>query len=318
MTRSSLRLLIVAATFLLPGRGYALPPADGADPADGFGDCVGSTPCGEPFGKLFDIPPPATPPVRWSLTFYQDPKTKAPTTYKLRAEYDGAAPPAARRAVTKEKEGRWAVGKATKSDPNAAVYELTGAVPFLKLSDDVIHPLNPDRSPAVGTAGWSYTLYLKAAAEKVVVPSANWLRKSESYTLSPLASGPTVYGIFEGRSPAQGIARQLKIATEADRNKIKWRVTLYQNAGTKAPTTYKVENSFLRQGRREGTWTVLKDAAGGPTVFHLSATETEADLYLLKGDDNVLFFLDKDRRPLAGNTDFSYTLNRREPPKPGR
>lgn len=31
----------------------------------------------------------------------------------------------------------------------------------------------------------------------------------------------------------------------------------------------------------------------------------------MKGDDNVLFFLDKDRNLLVGNSDFSYTLNRK-------
>ncbi len=35
-------------------------------------------------------------------------------------------------------------------------------------------------------------------------------------------------------------------------------------------------------------------------------------LYLLKGDDNILFFVDPNGRLLVGNEDFSYTLNRRK------
>lgn len=231
----------------------------------------------------------------------------------MRAEYDTAKPPAARKPATKDKEGRWSVAKGTKSDPKAVVYELAEAVNFLKVGDDVLHAMNPDRTLAVGNGGWSYTLNRSTAAEKAVPPSAEAGRPSESYTLSPLASGEDVFGVFEGRTPAMGIARELKIDTP-DRTKVKWRVTLYQDPKTKAPTTYKVENSFLRSDRREGTWSVVSRER--PEVYQLSKTKTEADLFLLKGDDNVLFFLNQDRKPLVGHVDFSYTLNRRDTTKP--
>jgi len=300
--------LLVPATIvlLLPAIGHAQKEVK----PDVFGEFVGSTPCGEPFGKLFDIPADANPPVLWVLTLYQDPNAHTPTVYKLRAESDGAKPPAARQPITKEKEGRWSIGKGTKADPDAVVYELAGAVNFYKVSDDVLHALNPDRTLAVGTAGWSYTLYRSSAAEKAVPPSAVVARPSVSYKLSPLASGPNVFGLFEGRTPAMGIARALKIDTGGDLAKCKWRVTLYQDPKTKATTTYKVENSFLREKQREGMWSI--DRREGVVVYHLAATKTEADLYLRKGDDNVLFFLGQDRKPLIGHADFSYTLNRRE------
>ena len=32
-----------------------------------------------------------------------------------------------------------------------------------------------------------------------------------SYKISPLATGPTVFGVFEGRSPCHGISRELKL-----------------------------------------------------------------------------------------------------------
>jgi hypothetical protein len=308
-------LVVVAAALVSPGSGRTEPPVSDTK-ADVFGKFVGSTPCGEPFGRLFDIPADANPPVRWALTLYRDPKTKVPTVYELRAEYDGAKPAATRKSVTRDKEGRWSVGKGTKADPQAVVLELAGAVNFLKPSDDILHALNPDRTLAVGTAGWSYTLNRAAAAEKVVVPSAEWLRGSESYKLSPLASGPDVFGVFEGRTPAQGIARDLKIDTEPNRFKVKWRVTLYQNPETKAPTTYKVESSFHREARREGTWSVVKGEGG--EGYHLAAAKAEPALRLRRGDDNVLFFLGANHEPKVGNEDFSYTLNRRAPASGGR
>jgi hypothetical protein len=315
MARLSLYLLVVVAGLVSPGSGRSEPPVTDAK-AEVFGEFTGSSPCGEPFGRLFDIPPDADPPVRWTLTLYQDSKAKSPTVYKLRAEFNGAKPPAARKQVTKDKEGRWSVGKGTKFNNDAIVYELAGAVNFYKVTDAIVQAMSPDRALAVGNGGWSYTLNRTTAAEKVVVPSADSVRRSESYTMSPVASGENVFGVFEGRTPAQGVCRELKIATEADRMKAKWRVTLYQDPKTRAPTSYKVEGSLHRKEVRAGTWSVDRD--NGTVVYHLSETKTEAGLFLLKGDDNVLFFLGQDRKPMVGHADFSYTLNRRNPTTPNR
>jgi hypothetical protein len=309
MVRFRLYFAAVIAV-LFPAIGSAHPDAK----SDVFGEFVGSSPCGEPFGMLFGIPADADSPVRWTLTLYQDPKTQSPTVYRLRAEYNGAKPPAARKPVTKDKEGRWSVGKGTKADPDAVVYELNGAVNFLKVSDDLLHAMNPDRTLAVGNGGWSYSLNRTTATEKVVPPSAEAGRSDESYTILPLASGENVFGVFEGRTP-RGIARALKIDTE-DRMKAKWRLTLYQDPKNKTPTDYKIEGSLYRKEAREGTWAVVRDK--GMVVYHLSKTKTEADLFLLKGDDNVLFFLGQDRKPLVGHVDFSYTLNWRDTTKPAK
>src|SRR5262249_13037659 len=150
-------------------------------------------------------------------------------------------------------------------------------------------------------------------SEKPVDPSREAAKPSESYTLSPMATGPSVFGIFGGRSPCRGIARALKIAGVEGCARIKWRITLFQDPDTRAPTTYKVENSLRPKEAREGSWTILRgtDADAKAIVFRLDGTGTEPALFLLKGDDNVLFFLDHSRKPLVGHADFSYTLNRR-------
>jgi hypothetical protein len=134
-----------------------------------------------------------------------------------------------------------------------------------------------------------------------------------SYRISPLATGPAVFGVFEGRSPCQGIARELKIAVAAACTKAKWRVTLYQNPETLAPTVYKVEGSLHPSGASEGRWTLIRGTQKDPNaiVYRLEPTTTEPSLFLLKGDDNVLFLLDRNRSPLVGHGDFSYALNRR-------
>jgi len=45
----------------------------------------------------------------------------------------------------------------------------------------------------------------------------------------------------------------------------------------------------------------------------LAPAGSEASLLLMKGDDHVLFFMDRNLQPLTAHADFSYTLNRRKP-----
>ena len=164
----------------------------------------------------------------------------------------------------------------------------------------------------VGNGGWSYTLNRADSAEKPVDPSLAANAPDMSYPISPFAIGPNVFGVFEGRSPCHGIARELNLPQHAGCHKVKWRVTLYQNPETSVPTTYKIEGTLHRQRVREGTWSIVRGAKIDPnaTVYRLNPTETEAALLLLKADNNILFFLDQSRELLVGHADFSYTLNR--------
>jgi hypothetical protein len=208
--------------------------------------------------------------------------------------------------------GRWEVVKGAR--PNGVVYRLTSektqrSLFFVTVGENLLHLLNPDGTLMVGNGGWSYTLNRADHAEKPGDPSQ---APDMSYKISPLATGPNVFGVFEGRSPCLGIARELKIPQHTGM-KVKWRVTLYQNPETSTPTTYRIEGSLHRQAAREGTWSIVRGTKTDPnaTIYQLSPTATEAALVLLKGDDNVLFFVNGEREPLIGHADFSYTLNRR-------
>lgn len=282
-----------------------------------FGVFVGSSPFGESIWSLLQIPADADSDlIQWRLTLYQDAKALTPAGYKLYCDYGATAPGTPglqKKKNTVEREGQWTTSKGTKSNPDAVVYELNGAVSFFKVDDHILHVLNRDRSLMIGTGGWSYTLNRVERSEKPGDMALAMARPSQSYTISPVATGPSVFGVFEGRSPCQGIARELKLSQDAGCIKAKWRVTLYQNPETLAPTTYKVEGTLHRQDAREGNWTIIRGTETEPQaiVYCLEPTKTEAGLFLLKGDDNVLFFLDQNRKPLVGHADFSYTLNRR-------
>ena len=127
-----------------------------------------------------------------------------------------------------------------------------------------------------------------------------------------LATGPSVYGVFEGKSPCQSIARQLNIEVGPECIKLKWGLTLYQDSITHKPAKYKLDGTFFRKKDREGRWHIVHGTRTDQAaiVYQLDLGEPNGFLFLLKGDDNVLFVLDKNKNFLVGNAQFSYTLNR--------
>lgn len=145
---------------------------------------------------------------------------------------------------------------------------------------------------------------------------------SQTITFRPIPKGPSVLGVFEGRPPCYGVAKQLKVSTSADCVKLKWNLILYQDSMTLKPTTYALiivgggdviklaDGSSYRQKLIKGKWTISKGIKSNPAadVYGLEF-DTGVYLYLLKGDENVLFVLDENKKFRVGNEDFSYTLN---------
>lgn len=46
-------------------------------------------------------------------------------------------------------------------------------------------------------------------------------------------------------------------------------------------------------------------------IYKIQADNLVEPVLLFLGDENVLFFLDKDNNPFIGNKDFSFTMNKR-------
>jgi hypothetical protein len=286
------------------------------DPAV-FGVFVGSTPCGESLVPLLKLPAGSQPPLQWTVTLRQDPRSRAATRYEVRCTCKVAENPnAAGKEVAVTKTGIWKRTTGTKSNAARVVYELDGLVALAEVDRNVVHLLDGDRKLMLGDGGFSYTIYRAEAAEPLVDPSVVAGVPDMSYSILPLASGDDVLGVFEGRTPFQGIARQLKLKEHAAGFKAKWRVTLFQDPRTREPTTYRIEGTLFRSGAREGQWKIARGTAedSKAVIIELAATKTQPALTLLQADDNVLFLLDPDRRPLVGHSDFSYTLSRRATP----
>jgi hypothetical protein len=278
-----------------------------------LGVFVGSSPCEEAIQRLLRIPVHTnSDTIRWKLTLYENGKGHGPEGYELSCEYGPALANTAGAlgaGQRLERRGKWKISKGAKQNPSTVVYELGDAVSLCKVNENLLHILNSDRSLMVGNSGRSYTLNRAEASEKPGVLDST-SASPVSYTIAPPAKGPSVFGVFEGRTPCEGIAQVLKLSVHG--TKAKWLVTLYQNPETRSPTTYRVEGTLFRKNVREGKWSVLRGTETDPNaiIYELAATETEPPLLLLKGDDNVLFFLNQSRVPLVGHADFSYTLNR--------
>ena len=151
-------------------------------------------------------------------------------------------------------------------------------------------------------------LFLQPAIGQVLSTS-NGPSQVYSSTKSKIAEGPSVYGVFVGRTPCREFLRELKMEGSAACAKRKMSVTLYWDPVTHQPTQYETRGMGKWSGK--GRWQIVKgtplDPAG--TVFELKFS-ADVSLFLLKGDDNVIFILDRNKNFLPGNADFSYTMNR--------
>jgi hypothetical protein len=135
---------------------------------------------------------------------------------------------------------------------------------------------------------------------------------SESFWKKTPRHGPEVLGYFEGRSPCQEIAKLLHVSGRDECIKIKWQLILYQDPVTHEPTGYALGGFAWRNPPKTGKWIIVKGTKEDPNavVYQLDPDDPKGFLSFLKADDNILFFLDKNRELLVGNERFSYTLNR--------
>ena len=140
------------------------PLANSKDSAVGI--LVATTPCGKMIRPLHHIPQQIECAlVEWKLTLYEDRITHKPTTYKLSSVNRFSVKVTnmySEPGVKYETEGKWAIVRGTKTNPNSIIYRLDPSKPkisidFLKLSDNLFHVLDHEGNLMVGNPFWSYT-----------------------------------------------------------------------------------------------------------------------------------------------------------------
>lgn len=255
----------------------------------------------------------------WKFVLYQDSATGEPTTYTLESAYGVPQPNTtglAGAGTAIKMEGRWAIAKGTKTDPEAEVYQLYSsdsqiAVSFLKLDDDLLHVLNKDQTLMVGNAAWSYTLNRTDNRTPTLLEGPpNPGPESTRPPIPEMPPGSSVLGVFEGRLPCHEIVFDLvKIAPYPNCMKIKSRLTLYLDQATGDPGTYMYMGTSTF---REGTWSIDQGLKSDPdaVIYQLHLDGAQGPASFLKADENHLFLLDGTRELLVGNALFSYTLSR--------
>ena len=277
---------------------------------------VGSTPCAEALRTLLAIPGDAKAElIEWELTLAEAAQPRGAATYHLRYKFGQTRPNQPgldATAASLERRGSWRLEQAARRQPATGVVVLDNGLSLLKVSDTILHAAAPDGSLMAGTGGWSYTLNRRDAVEQDVDPRLVAADPGDPDRTTSRATGPTVLGIFDGRTPCQGIAREIGAAARPGCGKAKWRLTLFQDPTTRQPTTYRLEGNVYASRPREGTWRIGRGATGlaDAEVYELAPPNGELPALLLKGDDRVLFFLDRNRRPLTGNARNAYTLDR--------
>src|SRR6185503_9040648 len=140
------------------------------------------------------------------------------------------------------------------------------------------------------------TSFLVFCINAQVISTSN--QPSQVWPGGGIATGKHVYGVFAGRTPCQELITELNLEASPECLKRKMNIILYQDSATGKPTTYETKGMAKWSGK--GKWFILQGTPTDPraTVFQVEL-DAKTSLYLLKGDDNVLFILDMNKNFLV-------------------
>jgi hypothetical protein len=185
-------------------------------------------------------------------------------------------------------------GKLEKKGKRYLLHQGDKTLQLFEVNNNLLHFLDEQQHLMVGNGGWSYTLNKKTPA-----PDGGLNLFAQQGLLQDSV-------IFQGRTPCLpfGYAKQ-----SSNCYKLKWWLILYAPLKTGSPATYYLRGTVVEHQRKSGTWSIHQ-GQGGRIIYRLRSSENEL-LELVKLDDNILVFTDRQGRLLTGNEDFSYTLNRK-------
>lgn len=278
---------------------------------------VGSTPGNDLTKRLLTIPPDTKVDfIRWNLTLNT---MKSDSSFLLVIVFGESQPNTLDFKRNGEKltfMGEYLVSNHKTGNIHGEIYRLKSSqlpaeIAFVKLNDNLFHLLTPQNRLMTGNGGWSYTLNRQqiinndSDALPVFTTSSNQTQDTMSQV------------IFEGRTPCQELSADLNWQVSPSCFKLKWRIVLNRDPVSHEPTTYtmrKVVDNIL-QDDLSGNWKVISGIPGNPeaVIYQLDPETPDNSISFLAGDGNVIFFLTRDYKLRAGNADFSFTLNKKEP-----
>jgi hypothetical protein len=287
------KILLLVLSFAL---GFTSRPTD-----DQF---ITTTPCHDDLRKIHNIPPAVDCSViNWDLKLAEE---NGIQSFVLKSDWGyyvnnrtlekrGAA----------ESTGTWKEQHVDNIDRITLTSENGLSISFRKLDLNHLHALDAKGKLAKGDDGYSFTLNKT---------KATLLERKNTITSTVVPSGESfIKTIFAGRTPCQDIASQVNIKVDEACFKLKWKLTLFQDSITRLPSSYELSRTYHRSTLLKGNWKIFSATINNrkETLYQLDPDKPEMSVILMKGDDNVLFFLDKNLNLLPGGNEFGYTLNRR-------
>lgn len=191
-------------------------------------------------------------------------------------------------------------GKLDKKGDIFILHEGKKILELVKVNENLVHLLDHSHQMLVGNGGYSFVL----SNDKPIA--------TDYFTITPKKNTKAYPLVFEGRTPCQELSQLLKLNKGEICPKLKWYFVLYADTLTSKPSYYLSGGMGYRKETMErGKWRI-KTLDNGRIIYQLSPDNGAYTLNLLKGDDNILFFMRPDGSLLVGNEDFGYTLNRRK------
>jgi hypothetical protein len=130
----------------------------------------------------------------------------------------------------------------------------------IKINGQLLHLLNDEHKLMVGNGGWSFTL--NRTAEPGSSSSNLPVRSNLSKQLNP-----SIQEIYDGRTPAAGIAKDHALTKNLQSFKIKWRFILNRDPNTLEPTTYTMRNIINNEPKDiTGRWKVVRGTSENPKL----------------------------------------------------
>jgi len=232
--------------------------------------------------------------IRWTLDIYPD-------SFELQCRY-GVSKPSTPGFVN-EKRASFN-GRLTKTKDGYSLQHKGKQLSLLQVNNDLLHLRDRNNNMLIGNGGYSYALNSTTPA------------KTDQFNLHSVQSTLKYPLDFEGRTPCQELSRLLGLNKGEACNKMKWHIIFYTDAVTGEPSYFlKGGIGYRKETMEKGKWQIIK-GKNGRIIYRVKPDNEAYSLYLLKGDDNILFFTDPEGRLLVGNEDFSYTLNRRKEEHP--
>jgi hypothetical protein len=251
---------------------------------------VGSTPANAVVREFLGIPlTDSIDFIRWKLDLNSN-------HFELFCQY-GVAKPATSGFIDEKKAEL--SGKLTKNENRLYLETENRELTILEVNSNLLHLADHDNNMLIGTGGFSYAL---SSIDPI---------KTDEFNIKPTASSTRYPITFIGRTPCEGLMFHQNPDRSGPCEVIKWRIILCTDSLTGKPSYYYYGgNKFLNEPMKKGKWQIIT-GKNGRIIYQIYRDIPEHAAYLVKGDNNIVFFADDKGQLLVGDKNFSYTLSRR-------